>query len=787
MARMTHPHVSLSMLSARLLALILIAAIPAAALADDEFEGKTIREIVFSGLTHSTPQQMQSFIKTSPGQPYHALAIRADLNRLAREVRTAAVDVVALPDGGLRVTFRVAESPVLNKIFIRGNEKIKTAKIEKIIDKKPGDKIDEDLLGHVRTSILNEYRQLGMPQAEVRVDLIEPAGKDQATTATMKSDLQVLITEGTQTQVKDVIIQGNEAFTATRLRMNLVTKGSLGFIKNYYNETVFDNDLTNLREFYMTHGYYDARVERGVFEEQKTAAGKALISPVIRISEGRHYRFGPIRVRGVHMFSQDEADAPFKDLPGKYFDGGLYTGAVNKLKALYYNHGLLTTQFRESFEREATSATLAVTIDVAEGRRIHVGKVNVVRPEYPPEKEKISRVRAWYEKRTPPVDDDVIRQEILLKPGDVYNKKLERDSVRRLARLNTFDTQDEKLKAYNKPTSDPDIHDMVVELQDKTTGLAGGGVGYGDATGPYIFGRIRENNVGGRADIFDTGILLGTRDSRVSMSYFDRHFGGGPDSLQNTVFYQTLRRPGYNAKTGGYNIERGHDLGDDQKLYILGRLEYVALSEAHHVHAAEDLDQSYPVLTGRLRWVEDTRGPIGSFYNEGRMQAYSAEAGYAGAPLLRLETDHDRYTRLSDMWTWRLAASAGMMPYDRETVPIHERYFLGGAQDMRGFAYRGAGYFDKKDDDVPIGGAAKVLVKNELIRPLFDPLAGVLFVDVGDLGRSPVSWQVPRVSTGAGLRFNLRQVQVAVDLAMPLVTQDHDNTQFFHFSMQGSL
>jgi outer membrane protein assembly factor BamA len=63
----------------------------------------------------------------------------------------------------------------------------------------------------------------------------------------------------------------------------------------------------------------------------------------------------------------------------------------------------------------------------------------------------------------------------------------------------------------------------------------------------------------------------------------------------------------------------------------------------------------------------------------------------------------------------------------------------------------------------------------------------VSFVDVGDLGRSPVSWQVPRVSTGTGLRFNLRQVQVAVDVAMPLVKQDHDRTQFFHFSMQGSL
>lgn len=784
MSQSNHTPLARMLSRARCLLIMLVAAIPFVASAQSEFEGKPIREIVFSGLTASKPEQLQRILKSKVGQPYRALTIRDDLARLAREVRTASADARILADGGVRVTFSVVESPVLNKIHVIGNKKIKTARIESLVEKKAGDKIDEDFLVRVRSSILNQYHTLGMPQAEVKLDLVDVPRKDNAAPA---ADLQVLVNEGRQIKVEDVIIRGNQAFTATRLRMNMVTKGSFSFVKNYYDDPIFENDLVILRDFYKAHGYYDARVERGVFEERGADADKATVSPVIEIQEGQRYRFGDISVRGVHLWPQADADAPFAGLKGQYYDAAALTRAIVKLQNLYFDHGYLTTSFRETEEPDPKAATLNITISVAEGQKISVGKLRVVRPEFIASPEKPNWFRRWWEKKTPPVQDEVIAQEILLKPGDVYNKRLERDSVRRLARLDVFDTTEEKLKAYNKPTTDPDIHDMVVELQEKDTGIANVGVGYGDATGPYVYGRIRETNYGGRADIIDSGLLLGTRDTRAWASYFDRHFRGGPDSLQNSLFYQILHRPGYDARTGGYNIEYGRELSEDWRMYVRGRLEYVNLSPARRVHAAEDLNRSYPVITGRVGWINDTRGPIGGYPTEGALQSYATEIGYAGGPLARLETEQELYTKLTDFWTWRFDAVAGLMPYDREEVPIHERYFLGGSQDMRGFSYRGAGYFDKKDDDVPIGGAAKFLVHNELMRPIVDPLAGVLFVDVGDLGRSPISWQVPRVSTGAGLRLSLRQVIVAVDVAAPLVKQDHDETQFFHFSIRGEL
>ena len=249
------------------------------------------------------------------------------------------------------------------------------------------------------------------------------------------------------------------------------------------------------------------------------------------------------------------------------------------------------------------------------------------------------------------------------------------------------------------------------------------------------------------------------------------------------LYARTSAYPGYRARIAGNRVEWGHPLEDNWTRYVATRLEAIDMSERED-GAEEELDRLYPAATVELRFEQDTREPIGQRPREGYYQSFGIETGYAGAPLVRLEALRDEYRPLTDFWTWRMTSLAGLIPYHRDVLPIHERYFLGGNEDMRGFGYRGAGYFDDDDKDVPIGGAAKLLVKNELLFPIFDPVSGVLFTDFGLLGASPSSWEVPRLSSGAGLRFDLQRVQVGLDLAVPILTDGDDDTRFFHFSLQ---
>ncbi len=757
-----------------------LAARPAGA-QPEGLEGRNVTEIQFEGLQGTPPERLRARLQTREGAPLRAVELQEDLRRLGALMRTASVDVEPRGEGAA-VIYRVEEFPRLRELQVIGNSELKTERIESILGVKQGDVLDDDMQRRLRRSIANEYQTRGMPQTKVTLNVIDVAAADAPSSpATPLADLQVVVDEGRQVLADDLILRGNDAFSDIRLRAQIETTGSAGFFKNYFSEETFEEDLRILRDFYAAHGYFDARVERGLFEE-RTDDGKPVVSPVIEIEEGARYTFGPIEVRGVRLFSQPEAEAPFEGLEGDPFDGKRLSQSANRLRDLYFSHGLLTTEFDPRYEPDQQAKRMDITVDVNEGERIHVGRIRVVRPALPADTDDPSWFRGWYQRVAPPVKDEVILREILLEPGAIYNKRLEADSARRLSRLGVF--EQDTLRAFNAPTGEPGVHDMVTELQESTTGLLSGGIGYGDASGPFIFGQFSERNVGGNADVLTARLTLGTRDSGFVASYLDRHLGNSLDSMFYQAFAQTLRRPGYDARTGGVNAEWGRALEGDWRNYVRGRLEYVAMDERKGVDAKEDLNESYPVAAVRLRIEEDARGPVAQRFTEGWLQSYSTELGYAGGPLARFETEQERFMPISERLTWRVAANAGFLPYSRDVLPVHERYFLGGNNDMRGFKYRGAGYFDEDDNDVPIGGAAKALVRNELLFPIIDPIGGVLFADVGALGETPLSWQAPRASAGVGVRFDLRNVQVGIDLAAPVMKQGDDQTRFFHFSLR---
>ena len=759
---------------------VILALILPAWTAHAQYDGEPIAQVEILGLIDRQAEKILPRLRTQAGKTYNSVLVGEDLTDLSAMMRTATVQVEPAADrAGIVVRFLVSEFPRLRQIQIIGNESLKTERAERLVDLNPGDVLGERTQNRIRRSFENEYKALGRPAAEIKLNLIDV---DVDAGEAPQADLQIVIEEGRQILIDDVRIEGNEAFGDMRLRAVMQTKGSWAFLKNYYAEKMFEEDLVRIQDLYMALGYFDARVERGMFEE-RTVKNKSILTPVVRIEEGERYRFGDARIRGARLFSHAELLEIFDQLKDKPYDARTFARALEQVRSLYLDHGLLTTELQPQYEYDETDQRIDVLLEIQEKDRIYIGNVRIQEPSTATEPE--TGFRGWYQGFAPPIKGEVIGRELLLKPGDIYNKSLERESLHRLSHMGVFET--ESLNIYNEPTAEAGVQNLVVAYREAATGTASIGVGFGDASGAFIYGSYVERNWGGNADVLSLTANLGQRDSGAELSYLNRHIGETNNSLFGRIFFQALARPGYRANTGGVNAEWGRPLRNRWKMALMGRIEYVGLSERDGYHAKEDLNKGYPLVTARLRFEQDTRLPLGQRPREGYQQQYSAELGYAGGPLARFNASRDQYWRVSERLTYRLAANAGLMPYDRGTVPIHERYFLGGSEDMRGFRYRGAGYFDSKDEDVPIGGAAKILVRNELHFPLFDPISGVVFADVGALGRSPISWQVPRVSTGLGLAFDMKNVDVAIDLAVPLTAQGDDQTSFFHFSLQSRL
>lgn len=744
-----------------------------------------VGEIRVEGLLSWDEAELIGRLNLQVGEAYDQLLEREDIVQLSRIMRRVVVIRELMPGDRIRVIFRVEEFPRLRSLQIIGNSAVKTERIETIVGLETGDIIEETNIRSIRRAIRNDYSIVGRPDTIVNVRLSivaapeplpgEPAEYPQA-------DLQIIIEEGEQIRIDDVRIEGNDEFSTIFLKLLMATKGSFLFIKNYYDDEAFEDDLVRLRALYSQHGYFDALIERGTFVERRDKKGRLVVTPVVRIEEGGVYRFGRVDVRGARLFSRDEILGLFDDLVGKDYDGKKFNRALQQVEAMYYDSGFLTTGLDREFKYDTENQSIEVTLEIDEKNRIYVGNILLDRPRYEID-EAPGFFQRFYERAAPPVSDEAIMREVMLEPGFVYSKSKERETGWRLDRMGVFS----KVAVINQPTANPVVHDVLISIEEGSTGNFFTGFGLGDASGLFASISLTERNLFGEARDLSLQAQIGSRASSATVRYFDRHFRDTDDTFEARIFYNTFNRSGYRETVAGINSEITRRLYGDWIGSLRGRLEFVSLSERSGTEADEDLDDSYPVLTARLDLIQDSRFPRDRPV-EGRKLAGALEAGFAGGPLLKFTAEGDYVYSLGGGLSYHFNPKFGLIPYSSSAVGLTERFFLGGNDDLRGFKFRGAGRRDSDEDKVGIGGAVKLLARNELHFPIYDPVSGVFFLDAGTLGKNPFSYEVPRVSTGFGVRFVVPpRTNVAVDFAVPILQDGDDQNQFVHFSFQGSL
>ena len=747
---------------------LILATLVANTPAQNSASGPTIVSVEFLGLSTRTPEEATRLIQSRTGTALDQAKVTADLKRLAKAGMVGQAKV-RQGEGGMILTFIVEENATLEAVRFVGNTNIETRELDKVVRTRPDDLVTQETVQKARERVLEEYRRRGYMRVQVRADLAEgDAGK---------KVLQIYVNEGQKIRVEDVTIRGNEFFGSLRLRVELETKGSWMFFDSYYDESAFERDLDAIRALYLGAGFFDVRVSRGEFSYSKA---EKTVSPSIVIDEGPRYTFGKIGVEGNTIFTTEEIRNCFRSLEGKPFDGEEYADALDKAKDLYANAGFVTTQIGDRIEKSGDGIVHFVLI-VDERARARVGRILVQRREqiHDADPSWFGRI---YSSVAPPVDSDVVLREVTLEPGDVYDKRKEQESVERLRRLRVF----REVDIESRSTGDPAVRDVLVKVEEGVTGNIFLGLGYSESFGAYLWGNYTERNFLGKAGDLRVNVLAGTREINGTVSYLDRYLGNSDMSLYTEFHAISARRPGYQERNTGLQAELGVPINDVWKTYVRGRLEFVTLDDEDY-DPDENFDGSYPVATVRWRFTHDTmrsekvNGML--MRAAGHQAGFGVEGGFADGPLVKLTANYEMAHRIGEKLVYMGDFRAGLMPFDALDVGPTERFYMGGTNDLRGFAFRGAGPHDSGDSDVPLGGATKLLARNEMHYPFFKQLAGVAFVDVGMLSRRPLSLESPRASAGLGLRLSLNNVQAGVDFAAPLNAQGDDQTRYFHFNL----
>ncbi|MBI2437563.1 MAG: hypothetical protein HYV36_01950, partial [Lentisphaerae bacterium] len=444
------------------------AASPAAAL---------IREVKVISRTFTLPDEafVFGYLSVHSGDEVDQRRITRDVRTLLDTGRFSFVDSELTPvkdkPDAFDLTYVVAPRPRLEKpVSVLGAEAIGEKKIRQWLDLAVGDFVDDAVMSVQSRKVLAEYHQRYYHDANFTwvINLNESNAFAQVA-ATVK--------EGQRASLRKVAFTGNtyappnawQRLKAGIRRQRAVAELSVPpeeleaalkprlwnifsfFTKRgVYEPEELDADRELLRALYQNHGYLDARIG----EPQVRAYARGKLEAVYAIEEGAQYRVGALSLQGVKLFAESNLLAVVRLKTGAIASMGLIQKTANDLRDYYQSRGYMRAMVKPLLKPRLTGAVVDIQFDITEGSLVNIRYVDI--------------------RGNTRTKDKVIRRELLIRPGELYNQVNIRRSENVLRNLGFFET----VNAFPRETLDPALDDLVFEVEEKRTGQFMVGAGY---------------------------------------------------------------------------------------------------------------------------------------------------------------------------------------------------------------------------------------------------------------------------------------------------------------------
>ncbi len=520
---------------------------------------------------------------------------------------------------------------------------------------------------------------------------------------------------------------------------------------------------------------------------------KRRIVVTVHLHEGSRYFAGTFSVEGNSVFSEKELRSVCSLKEGDPFDPFALERDRTAIYDKYGERGYIDAMVSVGRVPAAEPQVLDVVYSITENDQVRIGKIEITGNLI--------------------TKDKVIRREIAVNPGEVFDMRRVRQSVQRLKNLNYFgdpaNPAVEGVIAYDRPTDEEGVRDLVFEVKEMPTGRLwfGGGVSsvydvfgtFEITQSNFDWKRWRSPVLRGAGQKARLKALIGTERTDFIFSFtepwlFDRRLALGFDIFRTDKRYLSEERY-YDQKNTGFDVSLFTSVAPATRAGLIYKLENVDIdvsadaSETIQREAGEKLMSS---LT--FRTIRDTTD---SYLMPTRGMRAQADLQVAGGFLGSEEEFYKHEYRIAQYiplygkkHVLRLLGRIGFADEfgDSERVPIFERYFLGGPTTVRGFKYRKVGPKDVFGE--PIGGNSSLLLSAEYEYPIYGPLRGAVFYDTGNVWVD--SYEIDpsdlRAGTGVGLRINIplmgRPIPINLDYGWPIDRDEWTSKSGrFHFSM----
>ena len=472
---------------------------------------RTIRSITVRGSQRLEPETIRAYANLAPGQTYTAATLDQALKDLYATQLFADVTISGAETGDLVINVR--ENPVINRIILEGNKRLKDDKITPEIKLAPRQIFTRSAVRADVDRILELYRRQGRFAARVDPKIVQ---LDQN-----RVDVVFEIYEGDLAKVRAINILGNTHFNDGRLRKEMYTRqagGFLGFLKSNdtYDPDRLAADQQKLRAFYLTQGYADFRVVSALAE--LTPDRKDFVITYV-VEEGPRYKFGTVEAdSALRDFPNDTIIKLAKIKPGSWFNAKQVEDTVTSLNEAAGNLGYAFADINPAYDRDAEKKLMNLTIKVGPTPRVYVERIDIT--------------------GNTSTRDKVIRREFRLNEGDAFNALKVKRSQDRIQSLGFFQ---DKLEIKQTEGSTPDRVVLGVNLEEKPTGQLSLSGGYSSLERFVVQLAVSQNNFMGKGQSLDASVNWSVYSKSVSLGFTDPYFLDKPILFGGNIFRQDYR------------------------------------------------------------------------------------------------------------------------------------------------------------------------------------------------------------------------------------------------------
>src|SRR5215471_14898547 len=502
---------------------------------------RLVEDVDITGNRRLRKEDILYYIQSRPGDPYNPELVNRDLQTILSlgffdKVGTRVTQEDA-PRGGVRVIFEVKELPIIRDIQFEGLKSVTESDVLKAFRERRVGVSKESILDPVKLKnaerVLKELLSAkGHPNAVV-------SGSVEAVSQT-SSAITFVVNEGARVRVAEIHFEGSHVFKNNALRDHMKYVKEAGLITRFREQDILDRqkleyDLHQVDQYMKSKGYLQARHGEPRIEGlgKKRTGFPILPLPflssvddtlkiTVPIIDGKLYRVGDVKIEGNSIFSENVIKAFIGLQKGAVADGeALSKGLYENLKKAYGNQGFIqyTADVNPTFKDNPTNpnegiADFVITID--EGKQFTLRRLEFTGNTF--------------------TRDNVLRREVLVNEGDIYNQGYFEFSITRLNQRGYFVPIDKDKDADFKTNEEERLVDVTLRVKEKGRQQISFNGGISGIGGTFFGLDYSTNNLFGRGEVLAIQLAAGNRQRSFQFSFTEPYIRNRPISAGFTLF-----------------------------------------------------------------------------------------------------------------------------------------------------------------------------------------------------------------------------------------------------------